>query len=78
MKSVHCQVGQEKKILLIDNTDTVASVVEKALQLNTKSEQNVIPRLYDPEGFLLPIGPSIEENTSDDVYKLNFVAGIIC
>jgi hypothetical protein len=66
-------VGAERVLLNIDNGDTVGQVMEKALQHNSKHENNVIPRLHDSHGFLLPIGPNIEENNDDNLYNLTFV-----
>ena len=73
---MHCLLNNEKVVLRIDKEDTVASVMERAMGLGPKVDQNLVPRLYDSEGYLLPIGPSIEENSDDNLYQLSFVAGI--
>ena len=73
MKNVHCLLGEEKVLIHINHDDSVGQVMEKVLQLSSKNEQNVIPRLHDSQGFLLPIGPNIEENTQENLYKLSFV-----
>ena len=70
---IHCSYGGADVTLDIKNSYSVEEVIDKCLAHSTAP--NVIPKLYHPDGFLIPIGPNIPRNTENRRYKLEFTEG---
>ena len=70
---IYCSLNGKPVEVDILHEDSISSIADKFL-LHGKEQQ--IPKLYNSEGFLVPVGKSIPPNSESTKYTLKFTAGI--
>jgi hypothetical protein len=70
-RQVYCKIADSIVTLNVKQGATVKDLLEQVSSYKP-SESESVPRLLDSNGYLVPIGPNIPENSENSCYKLEF------
>jgi hypothetical protein len=69
---IYCYLGQEPVTLSVNKSLSAKDIAQECLKLRKAEDTRRIPRLYNSQGSIIPIGPNIPPNTADRRYRLQF------
>ncbi len=69
---IYCVQGKEPITIHVNKTQTVKEVAQECLKFRSPDDTRKIPRLYNTQGCIVPIGPNIPPNSEDRRYRLQF------
>jgi hypothetical protein len=69
---IYCNLGQDQVTLLVSKSQSAKEIAQECLKLRKPEDTRRIPRLYNSQGSIIPIGPNIPPNSMDRRYRLQF------
>jgi hypothetical protein len=69
---IYCYLEQTPITLHIGKHQTTKEIAVECLKQRERGDTRKIPRIYNSQGSIIPIGPNIPPNTETRRYRLQF------
>jgi hypothetical protein len=72
---IYCKVGADKLAIDYDPSLPLRHLYDKLLTNFKQEGQGTIPKIYNADGYMLPIGANITPNSDATPYLVKFTTG---